>query len=217
MALFFQHKINDTTLLGIWKIDEPESFFLEHVPLQRSITHPHKRLQHLAGRYLLKYFFPDFPYHEIIIADTRKPYLPYEQYHFSISHCGDYAAAIVSSTNRVGIDIEIPSEKVERIQHKFLSMKERLTVDRLPTTVNGLRSTVDGQLLTLLWSAKESLFKWYSLGEVDFKDHMQLKGEIVMRNDDWLHLPFVFKKQEAIDITVFAKIFDEIVLSWCMS
>ena len=121
MPLFFQHIINETTRLGIWKIDEPELFFLEQVPLQRAITHPHKRLQHLAGRYLLKYFFPDFPYHEIAIADTRKPYLPYEQYHFSISHCGDYAAAIISSTHRVGIDIEIPSEKVERIKHKFLS------------------------------------------------------------------------------------------------
>ena len=116
MPLFFQHSINATTKLGIWKIEEPESFFLQHVPLQRSITHPHKRLQHLAGRYLLKYFFSDFPHHEILIADTRKPYLPYEQYHFSISHCGSFAAAIVSSTNRIGIDIEIPCEKVERIE-----------------------------------------------------------------------------------------------------
>ena len=99
-------------------------FFLEHVPLQREITHPHKRLQHLAGRYLLRLLFPDFPFEEILIADTKKPYLPHEQYHFSISHCGDYAAAIVSSTQRVGIDIEIPTERVLRITHKFLNAEE---------------------------------------------------------------------------------------------
>ena len=125
VPLFYQHTINETTKLGIWQIDEDENFFLAKVPLQQSITHPHKRLQHLAGRYLLQYLFPDFPYEEILIADTRKPYLPNEQYHFSISHCGNYAAAIVSSTHRVGIDIEIPSEKVERIAHKFIHENEK--------------------------------------------------------------------------------------------
>ncbi|MEP6514059.1 MAG: 4-phosphopantetheinyl transferase, partial [Parafilimonas sp.] len=102
MSLFYQHTINQTTRLGIWHIEEKENFFSDKIPLQQNITHPHKRLQHLAGRYLLKYLFPDFPYEEILIADTRKPYLPGEQYHFSISHCGDYAAVIVSSTDRVG-------------------------------------------------------------------------------------------------------------------
>ena len=101
MPLFFQHTINETTKLGIWHIEEEEDFFLAKVPLQKSITHPHKRLQHLAGRYLLQYLFPDFPYTEILIADTRKPYLPNDQYHFSISHCSDYAAVIISAIIKV--------------------------------------------------------------------------------------------------------------------
>jgi phosphopantetheinyl transferase len=100
MPLFYQHNINELTKLGIWRIEEPESFYLEEVPLQRSITHPHKRLQHLAGRWMLKRLFPDFPYELIQIADTRKPYLANEAYHFSISHCGDFAAAIVSRDHR---------------------------------------------------------------------------------------------------------------------
>ena len=124
MPIFFQHQINETTRLGIWKIEEAEEFFLSNVPLQKEVTHPHKRLQHLAGRFLLQFLFPDFPYELIQIADTRKPYLPDEQYHFSISHCGDFAAAIVSSDQRVGIDAEIPSEKVERIRNKFLNEQE---------------------------------------------------------------------------------------------
>ena len=52
MPIFFQHQINDDTKLAVWEIKEDEDFFLQHVPLQREITHPHKRLQHLAGRYL---------------------------------------------------------------------------------------------------------------------------------------------------------------------
>jgi phosphopantetheinyl transferase len=145
VPVFYQHTINQTTKLGIWQIEEDENFFLAKVPLQQSITHPNKRLQHLAGRYLLQYLFTDFPYEEILIADTKKPYLPNEQYHFSISHCGNYAAAIVSSTCRVGIDIEIPSEKVERIAHKFIHEDEKQFLEE--STVNGQQSTVNSQPL----------------------------------------------------------------------
>ena len=162
MPLFYQHNINETTRLGIWHISEDEDFFLAKVPLQKTITHPHKRLQHLAGRYLLQYLFPDFPYEEIIIADTRKPYLPNEQYHFSISHCGDYAAAIVSPVYRVGIDIEIPTEKVERIAHKFISENEKSFLSE--SVICDEQSIPARLLFTILWSAKEAVFKWYGAG-----------------------------------------------------
>lgn len=215
MPLFFQHTINETTQLGIWHIEEEEDFFLAKVPLQKSITHPHKRLQHLAGRYLLQYLFPDFPYAEILIADTKKPYLPGDRYHFSISHCGNFAAAVVSSTHRVGIDIEIPTEKVARIAYKFISEGEWafLSINHRPQSIDP--STVNRQLLTVLWSAKESLFKWYSLGKVDFRENMQLIQPI-QKNSEYLMLPFVFKKNEPVYLTITARIFDEIVLSWAI-
>ena len=167
MPLFYQQDINLTTKLGVWKIEESEDFFLRSVPLQRSITHPHKRLQHLAGRYLLPFLFPDFPHEEIEIADTKKPFLPDEQYHFSISHCGDYAAAIVSSTERVGIDIEMITPRVDKIKHKFLHADELAFVNNQP---------VDQQisLLTLLWSAKEAMFKWWGSGDVDFSEVLRI-------------------------------------------
>lgn len=207
--MFYQHTINQTTKLGIWKIEEAEDFFLQKVPLQQNITHPHKRLQHLAGRYLLQYLFPDFPYAEILIADTRKPYLPNEQYHFSISHCGNYAAAIVSSTNRVGIDIEIPSTKVARIAHKFLHQDEQQWIEQL---IDNYQLSIVN-LQTILWSSKEAIFKWFSLGGVDFKEHMQLHNSIQKQNDS-LQLPFLFKKEKNIELNITAKIFDAIILSW---
>jgi phosphopantetheinyl transferase len=48
----------------------------------------------------------------VLIADTRKPFLPNEAYHFSISHCGDFAAAIASKVSRVGVDVELVTAKV---------------------------------------------------------------------------------------------------------
>jgi 4'-phosphopantetheinyl transferase EntD len=162
----------------------------------------------------LKYLFPDFPNAEILIADTRKPYLPNEQYHFSISHCGDYAAALVSSTHRVGIDIEIPTEKVERIAHKFIHENEQqFLVNSEQFTNNSSLVSARRLLFTIMWSTKEALFKWYSLGQVDFKENMQLINPIQKQNDS-LVLPFVFKKESSIRLNITSKIFDEIVLSW---
>jgi phosphopantetheinyl transferase len=169
MPLFYQHTINDTTKIGVWHITEAESFFLQKVPLKRNITHWHKRLQHLAGRYLLQELFPDFPYHLIEIADTRKPFLPSEKYHFSISHCGDYAAVIVSTDKRVGIDIELVTPKIEKIRNKFLSEEELALVNGEWRRLNRL------QMLTFLWCCKEAMFKWYGDGGIDFIDHLKIE------------------------------------------
>lgn len=174
MPVFFQHQINEFTRLGIWKIEENEDFFRGNVPVHRDVTHPHKRLQHLAGRFLLQYLFADFPFELIQIADTRKPFLPDERYHFSISHCGDYAAAIVSSRNRVGVDVELPVERVLKISNKFLSGEEH---SRFKIPNDSGRNTECVELLALatrLWSAKEAVFKWYGAGAVDFREHIRL-------------------------------------------
>ena len=185
MPLIYQHQINTTTKIGVWHITEAENFFLQFVPLQRSITHPHKRLQHLAGRFLLRELFPEFPLSLIQIADTRKPFLEDEAFHFSISHCGDYAAIIVSSQNRVGVDIEIPHSKIERIQHKFLSEKEK-----------GLLNKSDGKnikMLTMAWSMKEAMFKWYGVGQVDFINDMRI--EVVNKTEKGFTAQCLFNKE----------------------
>ncbi len=172
MPLFYQQNINATTRLAVWKIEETEEFFSGTVPLQRTIAHPHKQLQHLAGRYLLRFLFPDFPFHAIEIATTKKPYLPNEAYHFSISHCGDYAAAIVSSTNRVGVDVELVTERVVKIAKKFLHEEE---ISNFKFQIIAPTSNETIQHLTLLWSCKEAMFKWWGNGEVDFSEMMRIE------------------------------------------
>lgn len=197
MPLFYEKNINEVTKLGIWLIAEDESFFKQKVPLHRDVTHPRKRLQHLAGRFILQYLFTDFPYHLIQIADTRKPFIPDDIYHFSISHCGDYAAAIVSKQERVGIDIEIPTEKVQRIGNKFISEREQEIL--LPKSVEDY---------TQIWSAKETVFKWYGEGEVDFKKHIQL---MPASSDD--HFNCYFEKLQ-MNLFIDKRQFFELCLSY---
>jgi phosphopantetheinyl transferase len=208
VPIFFQHQINESTRLGIWKIEEAEEFFLSNVPLRSEVTHPLKRLQHLAGRFLLQFLCPGFPYELIRIADTRKPYLPGEQYHFSISHCGDYAAAIVSSDQRVGVDIEITSGKAEKIKDKFLTQNEQLIFSLTPRDA----ITTGSHLTTLLWSAKESVYKWFGSGSVDFRKHIQLEG--IHESDETILGHFAKTNQQLI---IHYRQLDHLILTWIVS
>ncbi len=201
MPLFYQHNINHTAKLAIWHITEPEDFFLRKVPLQKEITHWHKRLQHLAGRYLLQELYPDFPYHLIEIADTRKPFLPGEKYHFSISHCGDYAAVIISEKMRMGIDIELITPKIELIKHKFLVEKEMALI------THDFHS-----YLTLLWSCKEAVFKWYGYGGVDFKKHIVIEN--LHFNNGYGIVNCLFLKANEKRLVINFNFFKNLSLAW---
>jgi phosphopantetheinyl transferase len=211
MPMVYQQNINPSTRLGVWHIAETEFFFTEQVPVQRSITHPHKRLQHLAGRLLLKELYPNFPYGLIRIADTRKPFLENEAYHFSISHCGEYAAVIVSSEHRVGVDIEQISSKVEKVKHKFLSLFEQGLIEQL-CNEDAMRRKA---LLTCTWSIKESLYKWFGNGEVDFIDHLHIEKITLEDNSGVAQCKIL--KAGAVDLTVHFLFFNDNCVSWVLS
>ncbi|MBE7173949.1 MAG: 4'-phosphopantetheinyl transferase superfamily protein [Williamsia sp.] len=209
MPLFYQQNINEHTRLAIWEIREAEPFFTEAVTVQRTISHPHKRLQHLAGRYLLSYLFPDFPSWLIRIADTRKPFLEGQPYQFSISHSENYAAALVSKTCQVGVDIELASPKIALIRRKFLSDGDAaaLGLDASDTTMNELD-------LTIAWSAKEAVYKWWGLGEVDFKKDIRFDTRI--SNGQTGYLDCTFNKPAPQPLKVYYHLFSSLVLAWVM-
>jgi phosphopantetheinyl transferase len=209
MPLVYQQNINATTKLGVWHINETEEFFLKEVGLQREITHPHKRLQHLAGRYLLRQLYPDFPYALIRIADTRKPFLENEAYHFSISHCGPYAAVILSSDYRVGVDIELITTKAEKVKHKFLSNVEQELLENTRDHNGGFEPL---SLLTAAWSIKEALFKWYGDKEVNFKDHLHIDKITFNGNEGMAACKFL--KSAEVPLLVHFLFFNGNCISW---
>ena len=212
MPLVYQQNINATTKIAVWHITEPESFFLAMVPVQREIKHWHKRLQHLAGRLLLKEMYPNFPVELIQIADTKKPFLENEPFHFSISHCGDYAAALVSKTHRVGVDVELLNTKIEQIQHKFTDEEEFKIFAQHPGG-NIRNSTFDIRYLTLCWSVKESVFKWWGRGQVDFKKDITLKSITGMPEQGAVHCIF----KDEFELHVHYLFFNNNFLTWVLT
>lgn len=209
MALFYQHNINQFSNLGIWKIEENEAFFLEKVPDNPEVTHPYKRLQHLAGRYILCEIHPDFPMEEIKIAENRKPFLRNGAYHFSISHCGNYAAAIISSKTKVGIDLELVSPRIEKISPKFLNEQEIRYLEswkHLPQ--------VYLQLLTILWCSKEAVFKWNGQRGIDFSEDIILQKIPRLMTTEWMKLEFTFRKIPGEVLHIHARLFDSLAITY---
>ena len=203
MPLVYQQNINAVTKIGVWHITEGEDYFLQQVPLQRTITHWHKRLQHLAGRLLLKELYPNFPVALIQIADTRKPYLENEPYHFSISHCADYAAVIVSKAFRVGVDVESKTAKIAGIIPKFLTAEECFLLPH-----GAINETA-----TLFWSVKESIYKWNSRAGVDFKKHIAIRSISGDANQGIVHCMF----NDAVKLEVHFLHFNDNYLTWVLT
>lgn len=138
---------------GFWKIEEEETFFaktlegLDHVP--ENIVHPHKRLEYLAARHLLKHFLDQwgFAYEGIIKNEFGKPYLRNQTLELSFSHSFPYVAVVIHRHQRVGIDLEQPKEKLLRVAARVLSPDEL--------------AFAGSDVIThcILWSAKEAMIK----------------------------------------------------------
>jgi phosphopantetheinyl transferase len=202
LPILFQHTINNDAQLSVWKIEEPETFFINSLPAISLPSHPHRRLQHLAGRYLLLYMQPDFPIEKILSAESKKPFLSDHSLEFSISHTNDIAAAIINKKNPAGIDVEYTSDKANRIAHKFLHEDEIRSLNTHPESGNDF---------TVAWSIKETIFKWYGQGNVDFREDMQIKKIHTNQNKNLAEC--FFRKTNQLLHVNFIKI-DNLVLSW---
>lgn len=91
----------------------------------------------------------------------KKPFI--EKGNVSLSHCSEGVAAVYSANLEVGIDIETKRSQVLRIATKFTTKEE-----------TALISTNEADALQCVWGIKESLFKLYGYGDVDFQKHLTI-------------------------------------------
>jgi hypothetical protein len=68
--------------------------------------------------------------------------------------------------------------------------------------------------MTILWCAKEAIFKWYGRGQLSFREDMRLCGPVVFGSSDWIELPFEFRKNGVVPLTIRARIFDPLVMAY---
>ncbi|OON69054.1 4'-phosphopantetheinyl transferase family protein [Hymenobacter sp. CRA2] len=160
--------------LGLWHLTESVEELLTQLPnaatyagLLPAGRDPERPRQWLAGRVLAHALLSELTDAPASVRNdevTRQPFIPeLPAFGVSLSHSGEWAAALLTTDGRVGIDVELVRPKARQLARKFLSETELL--DAGPDDVKH----------SLYWSAKETLYKLYSRRRLLFKEHIQLE------------------------------------------
>lgn len=169
MALTKIIKINDKLSWALWKIEAPWAELLnereiseEEYELLNAIHHPIKKAEFLASRLALHALLTSVGIEDYAMYKDNhgKPHIMQYSFHISLANSYPYATAIINMDAPVGIDIEKPSDKLIRVQHKFLHPSEWSTFKDNP------------ERLCLAWCAKESLYKLHGRKNLSFKGNI---------------------------------------------
>ncbi|WP_222981999.1 4'-phosphopantetheinyl transferase family protein [Flagellimonas meishanensis] len=169
MPIYKTITVSPTTSVYIWKVTEDEDILSKGVELTLHCqnrmdgmkSEAHRRaflsIRHLMA--LAGYVDSDLYY-----DDFGKPHLR-DGSHISITHSHNFTGIIVSSSDEVGIDIEMQREKILRIAHKFTPIEEYRTLANTEAII---------RKLTIVWGAKESLYKIYAQQGLSFLQHIDV-------------------------------------------
>ena len=166
MPLYKTLKVNETTKVLIWKIEESLETLNRGITLtdrcQRRVDGMKSEL-HQRGFMSIRHLLAEVGYvdADLYYDELGKPHLKDGNF-ISITHSFTFTGIILSKTKQVGIDIEKQRDKIVRIAHKF-------------TTVEDYKNINDVDLirkLTIVWGAKESLYKIYEQEGLSFLQHI---------------------------------------------
>lgn len=170
MPLYQRIHVNDFTQVLIWKIEESMADISEGIELTKycldRVTSMKSEI-HQKGFYSIRQLLKIIGYQDSDLAydEFGKPHLKDGNY-ISITHSFTFTAIIVSQKNPVGIDIEMQRDKIVKIAHKFTPIEEYRTI----ANHNALVSK-----LTIVWGAKESLYKIYGKKKLLFLHHIYIE------------------------------------------
>lgn len=165
MPLYKTIHHNSNTKILVWKIEESlqELNDVELCENSKARVSGMRSESHakgfLAVRKLLEVLgLTDF---DLFYTNDGKPHLKNGK-NISISHSFDFSVIAVSDSI-LGIDIEKNREKIQRIATKFVDKENQYL-----TPENRVEQ------LTVIWGAKESLFKIHPDGGLLFKQHLPI-------------------------------------------
>ena len=150
MPLLSKTEENNATIL-IWELTESIQE-LEKISSFSNTSHLHsekRKKEFICSRLLLKEYNSDL---QISYTENGSPILSNEEF-ISISHSANLIVIAVSKKN-IGVDIQEISEKPKKLFSKF---------------GNSHHTDLSKEKCTLVWSIKESVFKYHKIGNVDFR------------------------------------------------
>ena len=181
MPLHSIQRLSPIAVLGLWHLTETPDELWHLLPQQEAYqalmpttADAARQAQWLAGRVLIHVLPQEIkadPPTDLVVRNdaTGRPWLAGtgtgHNLAVSLSHSGTWVAAVLGHGGRVGIDIEIIRDKAQRLASKFLAADEWAAARAAPD---------DAAHYTLLWSAKETLYKLAAQRGIIFKTQLLL-------------------------------------------
>ena len=172
MPLFFNKIVCDEIHLFVWKITETLNelkinYDLEadYLLLANEIVNEIKRVEFLVSRIAIKSacLENNIKFDSINKDEHGKPFLQNSDWQMSVSHTKDFVWVVLRKFKPLGIDIEKPQTKMFKVLNRLCSSTElELIGDKV------------GQA-SIIWSAKEALYKLYGKRKVDFKENLLIE------------------------------------------
>ncbi|WP_372917343.1 4'-phosphopantetheinyl transferase superfamily protein [Salegentibacter sp.] len=168
MPLYKTITANPHTKVFIWKVEEPLEQLSDGIELT---DHCQNRVEgmkseiHRRGFMSIRHLMAEAGYvdSDLYYDELGKPHLK-DGKNISITHSFNFTGIIVSD-EKVGIDIEKQREKILRIAHKFTPLKEYHTLANEEALI---------RKLTIVWGAKESVYKMYAEPGLGFLQHINV-------------------------------------------
>jgi 4'-phosphopantetheinyl transferase len=190
MPLHSLQRLAPTAVLGLWCLTETPAELWPLLPqpetyraLLPATADTRRQAQWLGGRVLihslLREILPAASAEACVHNDTTgRPWLAGlgPDATVSLSHSGTWVAAIVAQGGRAGVDVEEIRDKAQRLAGKFLAAAEWAAAQ---AACQGPAGDAPAHY-TLLWSAKETLYKLAAQRGIIFKTQLLL-GEFVPR------------------------------------
>lgn len=166
MPLHLSSFPNLNSRLLVWSIDETIDELCSNIELTEQSQQRmnsmksdlHQRAFLSVRQLLLQLGYADV---DLLYDVTGKPHLRDGKF-ISISHSHQLAVVLVSD-QVVGVDVELIREKVAKIGPKFCATELQFLAPDL---------TIDAERLTVIWGAKEAVFKIVNREGISFKDHV---------------------------------------------
>ncbi|WP_268848719.1 4'-phosphopantetheinyl transferase family protein [Flavobacterium aestivum] len=171
MPLFKIINLNSSTQILVWEITESYQELFEAVVLNESNMSRLKGMKseiHQRAFLSVRKLFQEVGYtdFDLYYDEFGKPHL-HDGKHISITHSHQFSAIILSD-KVVGIDIELQREKIIRIADKFADTEFSYLIPN--KKIEYIRK------LTVIWGAKEAIFKIRNEKGISFKDHIKVNA-----------------------------------------
>ncbi|RBW59141.1 4-phosphopantetheinyl transferase [Tenacibaculum sp. E3R01] len=170
MPLYKIVTISNSTKALIWKIEESFNDLLKEIQLTEKSAdrlNGMKSELHQRGFLSIRHLLKEVGYtdNDLIYDEFGKPHLK-DGKHISITHSFTFSGIIISDEKPVGIDIEKRRDKIVKIAHKFTPIEEYKSIANHDALVSKL---------TIVWGAKESLYKIYGKKKLLFLENIYIE------------------------------------------